>query len=215
MTAGKPRTEPKPIAKPFQLMGLLALGLLAASPGNAEPTKIYAYPKTFPNGVQVRPYSLTNSNLFGVNVQQLCVLLENTSLSGTISGVEVHSQMEEPGTGVPGPWPLLPLFTSQVSVPGGVPVTCTESGNVGRTAPILSFAAGEVTDACCFLLSESGDLPEAGDMTRHTDASGAVVEIPLQANSISPVGGTTCGLVGLEFLGLAPLLRLVRRKLAS
>jgi len=187
---------------------LLAPMVLAASPAAAACPSVGANPATFPDGLEVRPYTLTPT---GGN-QEICVFLENTS-AAAISPAVVDHQMEEPGTGVPGPWPL--LSSSKINISAGVPTVCSTSGSVGTTTVFSgSLAPGAITDICCFVLQNDGgsgcsSLPDDGDLVRNTSASGTVVLIPLGV--YDPVGGTTCGLVGLEVLLALPLLRLARR----
>jgi len=200
----------------------LLAGALFAGAANAAPSACAnpgATPKTFPEGIKVRPYSI--QNLAGTpETQELCVFLENTS-AVTVPSVAVNSRMEEPGTGVVGPWPL--VSATSINISGGVSVTCSISGtapNTGVTAATFgSLAPGAVTDICCFTVQEDpmgsgcSALPEAGDLARHTFASGNVVTMPL-TNYIS-VGGTTCGLVGFEVLVAVVLARGARERKRS
>jgi hypothetical protein len=188
-------------------MLLIATSVQAACPANAT------HPATFPDGLEVHPYSRTNL----VGSQEFCLFLENTSAS-TIPAVKVLHQMEEPGTGVPGPWTL--LSSSSINISGGVSVTCSSVGNVGITEPTFAsgaLAAGAITDICCFVLQANGagcsSVPDAGDLGRHTAASGDVVLTPLSA--YDPVGGTTCGLVGWELFVVFPIIRAAHRRRSS
>jgi hypothetical protein len=187
---------------------LVAPLLLAPYAASAACPSVGAQPATFPDGLEVRPWSLT---LSGGN-QELCVFLENTSTSA-ISPAVVDHQMEEPGTGVPGPWPL--LSSSPINISGGVTAICSTSGNVGTTTVFSgSLAPGAISDICCFVLQNDGgsgcsNLPDDGDLVRNTSASGDVVLMPLGV--YDPVGGTTCGLIGLEPLLALSLLGLAGR----
>jgi hypothetical protein len=202
----------------MSLRHILAWGLLALAPWFARPVAaacpqgdLGALPVVVA-GVKVRPYSSTNISATTPATQRNCVFLE--AVGTTPASLHVDHQLEEPGTGVPGPWPL--VSSSSINISGGVSVTCgAPTANVARTAPASgSLAIGEVTDICCFVWEAESpgscsELPAAGDLVRHTTNSGVEAEMPLLA--YIPAGGTTCGLVGLEFLIVAVWLRRRRR----
>jgi hypothetical protein len=202
----------------MSLRHILAWGLLAVAPWVALPVAaacpqgdLGALPVVI-HGIKVRPYSSTNISTTSPATQESCVFLEGVGT--TPASPHVDHQLEEPGTGVPGPWPLVSSFSINIS--GGVPVTCgTPAAQIARTAPALgSLPIGSVTDICCFVWEAEppgscSELPAVGDLVRHTTNSGVSAEMPF-LNYI-PAGGTTCGLVGLELLIVALWVRRWRR----
>ena len=129
--------------KIFLFLTTLFVVLSAASSGVAAPCPNFGVtPKTFPDGVVVRPYSLTNLSTIPDSVEA-CIFLQNTSVV-TVPFVTVDSQLEEPSTGVPGPWAL--LSSSSINISGGVSVTCSSTSTVATTAATFnSLAPGGVS----------------------------------------------------------------------
>lgn len=200
----------------------LEVALLIAAAIGMAPSAFAACPQgdlgAFPvlvDDIEVRPYSSENISTTSPATQKNCVFLENTS-AATVSPVLVESQLEEAGTGVIGPWSLASF--SSINISGGVPVTCSTVGDVARTAPSSgSLAGGAITDICCFVWEAESpgsctELPQAGDLAQHSIPSGSGAEAEMVFLSYIPVGGTTCGLVGIEILIFAPLLRRWRRR---
>ncbi len=190
-------------------LAFLAVALFVAPPAVAvcPQGSVGAFPVVL-DDVKVRVRTSTNVSTTTPATQENCVFLENVG-GAVVSPLFVDHRLEEPGTGVIGPWPLASF--SSINISGGVSVTCSTAGGVARTAPSSgSLAAGAITDICCFVWEAEApgtcaELPDAGDLARHTSNAGAEAEMPIL--SYIPVGGTTCGLVGLEILVLAPILR--------
>ena len=188
----------------------LALGTATPAAAVCPQGDIGALPVTL-DTVKVRPYRSTSVSTTTPSSQQNCFFLENTS-AAPVSPLFVDSRLEEPGTGVIGPWPIASF--SSINISGGVAVTCSVTANVARIAPTGStLAGGAITDICCFVWEapppgSCAELPDAGDLARHTSNSGTEALMPIL--SYIPVGGTTCGLIGLEIAILAPLLSLRR-----
>jgi hypothetical protein len=189
-------------------------GSLVTLPAAGAPTPcpqggIGAVPVTI-DGVKIRLYS---SEDFATTpaTQKSCVFLEGVGTTPT--PLWVDHQIEKPG-GVVGPWTL--LSSSSISFSGGAPVTCSIAGNVARTESISGgLPVGSITDACCFTWEAEppgscSELPEAGDVAHHTLNNGAQADMPIL--SYINVGGTTCGLIGLELLPVVWVLRRGRRR---
>ncbi len=156
-------------------------------------------------GVKIRPWSSANISSTTPATQESCVFLE--AVGPTSSPLYVDHNLEV--AGAVGPWNL--VSHSSINISGGVSVTCSTTGNVARTAPTSgSLPMGSVTDICCFVWEAEppgtcAELPADGDLVHHTLSSGGEADMPLF--SYVPVGGTTCGLVGIEPLLLVLVLR--------
>ena len=183
---------------------LLTLAVLTVSSRSA--LAVFPPSATFAEGLVVQPYSLQNS----ATTQEVCLNLYNPTMA-TIASVSVDSQMEEPATGVAGPWALLSSSPISPSIPATISVTCSAAGSVATIAATTSLGPLQATDGCCFVWQESppGNLPDAGDLIRSTSAAGSVVTMELFETI--PYS-TTCGLVGLEFLIVPLSLRRLRRR---
>lgn len=189
------------------LVGIASPALAVCPQGNMG-----ALPVILDGVIKVRPYRSTNTSTTSPATQENCVFLEN--IGTTTIAASVDHQIEEPGTGLPGPWAIVSF--SSINISGGDPVTCsTAGGEVATTTASFGLPAGAVTDICCFTW-EAGfpgtcsELPGVGDIVNHSTGGGFEEDMPLL--SYIPVGGSTCGLIGLEFALVLPLLRCLARR---
>jgi hypothetical protein len=188
-----------------------ALPSLAAG-GTCPQADLGAVPPPPVDNVQIRPYR-SISNATTPATQENCVFLE--AVGTTPSSLHVDHYIADANSGLIGPWTL--VSATAVNISTGDPVTCTMSGNVARTAPSSgSLPIGSITDICCFVWQASSpgtcsELPADGDFVHHTLSNGSEVDMPLFDYG-DGVGGTTCGLVGLEMLAAVALARRLRRR---
>lgn len=158
-------------------------------------------------GVEIHPWSSVNISSTTPATQESCVFLE---VVGSTPGVlSVTHELQKAGAGAVGPWNL--VSSSSINLSGGVPVTCSIVGSVAVTAPTGGTPpVGSITDVCCFVWEAEppgtcAELPADGDLVHHTLNAALQGDMPLF--SYVPVGGTTCGLVGIEPLLLVLVLR--------